>query len=191
MGCLPFPYPGDLPNPEIEPASPALAGRFFTTEPPRKPLLLLMEAPAHGHPILILSKLTQPSLPPHPHCALWTLTFGQQLPTFSTFYSESISPSSSPCPKGALAHFFASLLSRDFFFLQLLYSIRYFRLRMRGGVIFALPFYSNFYSFLLQTSSVFEVGPSCGIFHQPFEVHSSTHPHPRHSPPESAHTRLG
>ena len=31
---LPFPPPGDLPNPEIEPASltsPALAGRFFTT----------------------------------------------------------------------------------------------------------------------------------------------------------------
>ena len=31
---LPFPPPGDLPNPGIEPASPALAGRFFTTEPP-------------------------------------------------------------------------------------------------------------------------------------------------------------
>ena len=26
---LPFPSPGDLPNPRIEPASPALAGRFF------------------------------------------------------------------------------------------------------------------------------------------------------------------
>ena len=33
---LPFPPPGDLPNPGIEPASPALAGRFFTTEPPGK-----------------------------------------------------------------------------------------------------------------------------------------------------------
>ena len=31
---LPFPAPGDLPNPGIEPASPALAGGFFTTEPP-------------------------------------------------------------------------------------------------------------------------------------------------------------
>ena len=30
---LPFPSPGDLPNPETEPASPALAGDFFTTEP--------------------------------------------------------------------------------------------------------------------------------------------------------------
>ena len=36
---LPFPLPGDLPDPGIEPASlvsPALAGGFFTTEPPRK-----------------------------------------------------------------------------------------------------------------------------------------------------------
>ena len=33
---LPFPFPGDLPNPGIEPMSPgsaALAGRFFTTMP--------------------------------------------------------------------------------------------------------------------------------------------------------------
>ena len=30
---LPFPSPGYLPNPGIEPVSPALAGRFFTTEP--------------------------------------------------------------------------------------------------------------------------------------------------------------
>ena len=35
---LPFPPPWDLPDPGIEPASPALAGRFFTTEPPGKPL---------------------------------------------------------------------------------------------------------------------------------------------------------
>ena len=33
---LPFPSPGDLPDPGIEPASPvspALGGRFFTSEP--------------------------------------------------------------------------------------------------------------------------------------------------------------
>ena len=29
---LPFPSPGHLPDPGIETASPALAGRFFTTE---------------------------------------------------------------------------------------------------------------------------------------------------------------
>ena len=37
---LPFPSPGNLPNPGIKPTSPespALAGRFFTAEPPRKP----------------------------------------------------------------------------------------------------------------------------------------------------------
>ena len=31
---LPFPLPGDVPDPGTEPASPALAGRLFTTEPP-------------------------------------------------------------------------------------------------------------------------------------------------------------
>jgi len=31
---LPFPSPGNLSYPEMEPASPALAGRFFITEPP-------------------------------------------------------------------------------------------------------------------------------------------------------------
>ena len=30
---LPFPFPGDLPSPGIEPTSLALAGRFFTIEP--------------------------------------------------------------------------------------------------------------------------------------------------------------
>ena len=34
---LPFASPGDLPNPGIKPASPVLAGRFLTTEPPGKP----------------------------------------------------------------------------------------------------------------------------------------------------------
>ena len=31
---LPFPAPGHLPHPGIEPVFPALAGRFFTTAPP-------------------------------------------------------------------------------------------------------------------------------------------------------------
>ena len=34
---LPFPSPGDLPNPGTEPESPALAGGIFTTEPAGKP----------------------------------------------------------------------------------------------------------------------------------------------------------
>ena len=32
-----FPSPGDLPDPRIKPASPALEGGLFTTEPPGKP----------------------------------------------------------------------------------------------------------------------------------------------------------
>ena len=36
-GGFPFPSPGDLPNPGIEPMSPALAGKFFITEPQGKP----------------------------------------------------------------------------------------------------------------------------------------------------------
>ena len=37
---LPWPPPGDLPDPGIELTSPALAGGFFITEPPGKPFLL-------------------------------------------------------------------------------------------------------------------------------------------------------
>ena len=36
-----FPTPEDLPNPGIKPESLALAGRFFTTEPPGKPIFTL------------------------------------------------------------------------------------------------------------------------------------------------------
>ena len=38
---LSFPSPGDLSNSEIEPRTPGLAGRFFTTEPPGKPNLTI------------------------------------------------------------------------------------------------------------------------------------------------------
>ena len=36
-GGLPFPTPGDLPNPGIEPGSPALRADALTSEPPGKP----------------------------------------------------------------------------------------------------------------------------------------------------------
>ena len=45
QGCwsgVPFPSSGDLPDPEIKPVSPgspALAGGFFTAEPPGKPFI--------------------------------------------------------------------------------------------------------------------------------------------------------
>ena len=38
---LTIPPPGDLPDPGIDPASPALAGGFFTTEPPGEDFTLL------------------------------------------------------------------------------------------------------------------------------------------------------
>ena len=40
---FPFPPSGDLPNPGIEPMSPMLAGRYFTTEPPGTSLRGLQE----------------------------------------------------------------------------------------------------------------------------------------------------
>ena len=42
---LPFPSPGDLPDPRIKPVSfafPALAGGFFTTEPPENCYILII-----------------------------------------------------------------------------------------------------------------------------------------------------
>ena len=52
---VPFPPSGDLPDPGIKPSSPALAGRFSTTEPPGKPCGFVMRA---THPTAkITSKL--------------------------------------------------------------------------------------------------------------------------------------
>ena len=39
---MPFPSPGDLPNPGIKLISPAQAGGFYTTEPQGRPNTLLM-----------------------------------------------------------------------------------------------------------------------------------------------------
>ena len=50
---LPFPPLGDLPDPGIKLASPALAGRFFTTEPPGKP---------REHCVLVVQSLSQVQL---------------------------------------------------------------------------------------------------------------------------------
>ena len=38
-----MPFSRDLPDPGIEPASPALAGGFFTTEPPGKSTVLYVQ----------------------------------------------------------------------------------------------------------------------------------------------------
>ena len=64
-----LPSPGDLPDPGMEPASPAspvLAGGFFTTEPPGKPSLtfsskfiLLSHAHHEGHSMHTLLNITE------------------------------------------------------------------------------------------------------------------------------------
>ena len=68
---LPFPSPGDLPNPGTEPASPvspAWAGRFFTTEQPGK----LQRAhhrnlvSIHNYTVDLLYPLCPPLNPPSP-----------------------------------------------------------------------------------------------------------------------------
>ena len=53
---LPFPSPGDPPDPGIEPASPALAGGFFTTERQGSPVIygvgrLIADAPVCVFPL--------------------------------------------------------------------------------------------------------------------------------------------
>ena len=42
-GGLPFPSPGDLPNPGIEPGSPALQADALSSEPPGKPQVVLKD----------------------------------------------------------------------------------------------------------------------------------------------------
>ena len=49
-GGLPFPSPGELPDPGFKPKSPALAGGFFTTEPPGKPLVEITLKASLWHP---------------------------------------------------------------------------------------------------------------------------------------------
>ena len=46
--ALPFPSPGDLPNPGIEPRSPTLQVDSLLSEPPGKPTLIHCKAPTMG-----------------------------------------------------------------------------------------------------------------------------------------------
>ena len=39
---LPFPFSGDLPDPGIRPPFPAVAGGFFITDPPWKPVVVII-----------------------------------------------------------------------------------------------------------------------------------------------------
>ena len=94
---LPFPSPGDLPDPRIEPVSPALAGRFFTAEPPGKPLCMCLVSVQFSSVAQSCSTLcdpmnhSTPGLPVH-----------HQLPEFIQTHvhqvSDAIQPSCPLCP---------------------------------------------------------------------------------------------
>ena len=77
---LPFPSPGDLPNPGIEPASPALAGRFFTTEPPGKPYHLHFTGEKVRHSKAAEPERGRAGSPPAPRCAAKPGATAQSLP---------------------------------------------------------------------------------------------------------------
>ena len=71
---LPFPSPRDLPNPGIKPTSLALAGGFFTTVPPGKPLKFIWAS------FKLISKWSYTSFKspeiskyPHERSLLWEL----------------------------------------------------------------------------------------------------------------------
>ena len=109
---LPFPSPGDIPNPGIKPSSPTLAGRFFTTEPPRKPCVgvcavgrklgcrpasvLPGDIQSCEEPVLLSLHLPPPksqaSLPPSHLCQIFN-TLSPQQPCHSSFFHPGQTPS--------------------------------------------------------------------------------------------------
>ena len=90
---LPFPSTGDLPDPGAGPQSPALAGRFFTTEPPGKPpQVLCNQENVASSPInrfsvikktwLQVPSTSYPSLKLVPEALVWPLYAPHPLPTY-------------------------------------------------------------------------------------------------------------
>ena len=67
---FPFPSPGDLHDPRIEPTSPVLAAEFFSNEPPGKPQHYLDDAKIQRTWNIIIENLYKlvtiqiPTLPP-------------------------------------------------------------------------------------------------------------------------------
>ena len=96
---LPCPSPGDLPHPGIKPVSPAMVGRFFTTEPTGKPTF--------QHQSVQFSSVTQscPTLCDPMNRSTPGLSVHHQLPEFTQTHvhrvGDAIQPShplSSPSP---------------------------------------------------------------------------------------------
>ena len=89
---LPCPSPGDLPKPGIESVSfmsPALAGGFFTTEPPGKPLFSSVQFSSVAQSCLTLCNpmnRSTPGLPVHHQLSEFTQTYVHQV-------SDAIQPS--------------------------------------------------------------------------------------------------
>ena len=107
---LPFPPPGDLPDPGIEPespASPALAGGFFTTpvdHPPWRSLHLCLPTPAAWlpHPQLLPTcslGYSHPTTPSVSFVSWWDLTAlsDEMLPVMCTDPGARLFPQTQPC----------------------------------------------------------------------------------------------
>ena len=61
---MPFPSPGDLPDPGIEPGSPALQTDTLTSEPPGKPHILNESLESSKSPFPIPGNLPDPGIEP-------------------------------------------------------------------------------------------------------------------------------
>ena len=78
---MPFSSPEDLFPPGIETASSALAGRFFTTEPPGKPLRCLIPVSYYCLSLLflLLFKIFIYLAVPGLSCGIWDLVLNWEL----------------------------------------------------------------------------------------------------------------
>ena len=76
-GGSPFPSPGDLADPGIEPRSPALQADSLPSEPPGKPIHLFAQSKGREQPVLKRSELLNGFqgrvFLRQPCCSLWTL----------------------------------------------------------------------------------------------------------------------
>ena len=81
---LPFPPPGDLPDPGIEPVSPALADGCFTSEPPGKPSTRLVlwhtyQRESKDRVLDLKTSLFESLMTQAEGLRLWSLHFGYSL----------------------------------------------------------------------------------------------------------------
>ena len=73
---LPFPPPGALPDPGIEPEFPALAGEFFTTEAPGQQPLFRLTPDSFCLTFLFFKIFIKKNIylaAPHLGCGMWDL----------------------------------------------------------------------------------------------------------------------